>query len=147
MWYPFHPALCCWISGIINIEQFFIRRLFLPIAKPALTRRDSCTDNHWRTYQASYEGIKDVQRNGWLLWPWSTEFQITRRSLVYMQVLPDILKFSSNIYLTWIYMYFQVGKKYLLLGTFHIMKDLSLVYRLCSSLCLGIFVSIGSFEN
>lgn len=39
------------------------------------------------------------------------------------------------------------GKKYLLLGTFHIMNDLSLVYRLCSSLCLGIFVGIGSFEN
>lgn len=39
------------------------------------------------------------------------------------------------------------GKTYLLLGTFHIMKDLSLVYRLCSSLCLVIFVSIGSFEN
>lgn len=39
------------------------------------------------------------------------------------------------------------GKKYLLLGTFHIMKDLSLVYRLCSSLCLEKFVSIRSFEN
>lgn len=54
MWYPFHPALCCWISGINNIEQFFIHRLFLRNAKLALTRRDSCTDNHWRrTYQAS----------------------------------------------------------------------------------------------
>lgn len=39
------------------------------------------------------------------------------------------------------------GKKYLLLGTFHIMKDLSLVYRLCSFLCLENFFSIGSFEN
>lgn len=39
------------------------------------------------------------------------------------------------------------GKKYLLLGTFHIMKDLSLVYRLCSLLCLEKFFSIRSFEN
>lgn len=39
------------------------------------------------------------------------------------------------------------GKKYLLLGTFHIMNDLSLVYRLCSFLCLEKFFSIRSLEN
>lgn len=111
MWQPFHPALCCWISGIFNIEQFFIRWLFLPNAKFTLTRRDSYTDNHWRrTYQASYEGIKDLQRNGWLLWPWSTEFQITRRSLVYMQVLPDILKSLEQHLSDLNVPYFKLGK-------------------------------------
>lgn len=92
----------------LTLNHFFSHQMFLPNAKPAITRRDSCTDHWRRTYQ---EGIGDLQimvsccdHNQ------QREFQIMQQSLDYLQVLPDILKVLSNIYLTWIYMYFQVGK-------------------------------------
>lgn len=118
---------------VLTLNHFFSHQMFLPNAKPAITRRDSCTDHWRRTYQ---EGIGNLQimvsccdHNQ------QREFQIMQQSLDYMQVLPDILKVLSNCTCT-----FRLENIFTT-GTFHIIKDLILVYRWWE------IFSIRPFEN
>lgn len=112
---------------VLTLNHFFSHQMFLPNAKPAQTIEEEPTKKVLEICKLIMVSCCDHNQQ--------REFQIMQQSLDYMQVLPDILKVLSNCTCT-----FRLENIFTM-GTFHIIKDLILVYRWWE------IFSIRPFEN